>query len=29
MTDVPTQGKNLTDSFAIHGRGRELFRQPT
>jgi hypothetical protein len=29
MTDVPTQKKNLADSVAIYGRGRELFRAPT
>ena len=30
MTDVPTQEKkNLADSIAIYGRGRELFRPPT
>ena len=30
MTDVPTYGKkNLADSVAINGRGREIFRPPT
>jgi hypothetical protein len=30
VTDVPTLGKkNLADSVAIYGRGREIFRPTT